>query len=399
MRIAEISAFSQYSVGKIMKNIKSYIDENTDDVCEVFYARGDDSFDPGVHRFAKNYEVYLNAIRARIFDDDGFGFKGNTRRLIKQLNDFNPDIVHLHCLHGYYLNLSLLFKYLKQTKLKVMWTMHDAWAFTGHCCYFSMIDCNKWKSQCLKCPQKKEYPATKVFDCSKKNYEKKKKLFTSFPVEQLKIVAPSYWLSDLLNISYLSKYSIETIHNGIDTSFFNTLPSCESINLPPNKKILLGIASVWDKRKGLDIFLKLSKNLSQDWHIVLIGKTQKKLVFPENITHLCRTTNLEVLKAYYQKADVFLNPTLDENYPTVNLEAQACGCKVICFDSGGAKETNCGLVKILDKNIQLQQLAHEIDDYQKLNKQDLCADTERIDQKSMSSNYYLEMKKLFYKQP
>lgn len=385
MRIAEVSAFSQYSVGKIMRDIKNFIDKNTDDVCEIFYARGDGPQEKGFNKFGKNAEVYLNAARARIFDDDGFGFKGNTHRLIKQLEAFKPDIIHIHCLHGYYINVELFFKFLKESGVKVIWTMHDAWAFTGHCCYFSMVDCEKWRNQCCRCPQKNEYPSSIVFDCSYRNYQKKKEIFTSLPVEQLKIITPSNWLSNLVKESFLKKYSVETVHNGINTDIFNMVESKEFISIPKNKKILLGVASVWDKRKGLDTFLNLSKVLSDDWHIILIGRIDKKITFPLNVTHINRTNNQEVLKAYYQKASLFLNPTLDENFPTVNLEAQACGCKVLSFNTGGCGETNFGNL-FLTKSNDVEKLRLELEEC--LGKDFLAIDNEKISLLAMASGYY-----------
>lgn len=351
MRIAEVSAFSQYSVGKIMRDIKNFIDKNTDDVCEIFYARGEDSRENGIHKYAKDLEINLNVLRARIFDDDGFGFKMNTRRLIKKLKEFNPDVVHIHCLHGYYMNVELLFKYFKETGVKVVWTMHDTWAFTGHCCFFSMIGCNKWKKQCEKCPQKKEYPTSIGFDKSFKNYNRKKNIFGSLNSNQMELITPSDWLKNLIKKSYLSKFNVTTIHNTIDYSIFNLYPSEEQITLP-NKKILLGVASVWDKRKGLETFLEIAKLISDDWHIILIGRIDSKIKMPPNITHINRTSNQQVLKAYYQRATVFLNPTLDDNYPTVNLEAQACGCCVVTFDTGGSCETDIGnLIICEDTNV------------------------------------------------
>ncbi|MGN1373576.1 MAG: glycosyltransferase [Candidatus Coproplasma sp.] len=348
MRIAEVSAFSQYSVGKIMRDIKKYIDEETDDVCEIFFARGDDKKEIGINKIGNDFLVKVNALLARIFDNDGFCLPAITNTLIKRLKAFNPDVIHLHCLHGYYLNAGRLFKYLQDNpQIKVVWTMHDTWAFTGHCCYFSKADCHRWETQCYKCPLKNEYPISRVFDNSKKNYLKKKSIFTSLSEDRVNIVTPSQWLGDLIDKSFLNKYKITTIHNGINTEIFNTEPSSEIIDLP-EKKIILGVASVWDSRKGLDTFIELSKVISDDWCIVLIGKLTKAIDFPDNIIHIERTSNQSVLKKYYQSANVLLNPTLDDNYPTVNLEAQACGCKVLTFDAGGSKETDCGNLYLVD---------------------------------------------------
>lgn len=385
MRIAEVSAFSQYSVGKIMRDIKKYIDEETDDVCEIFFARGYDKKEIGINKIGNDFLVKINAILARVFDNDGFCLPAITNTLIKRLKTFNPDVIHLHCLHGYYLNVNKLFKYLQDNpQIKVIWTMHDTWAFTGHCCYFSKADCHRWETQCYKCPLKNEYPISRVFDNSKKNYLKKKKIFTSLPEDRVNIVTPSQWLGDLIGKSYLNKYKITTIHNGINTDVFNTEPSNEIIDLP-DKKIILGVASVWDSRKGLDTFLELSKIISDDWCIVLIGKLTKSVDLPKNVIHIERTSNQIALKKYYQAAEILLNPTLDDNYPTVNLEAQACGCKVLSFDTGGCNETDCGNLYLVNSS-NVEDIAKQIEaiSEHQLNSIDL----QKINKRTMAKEYY-----------
>ena len=385
MRIAEVSTFSQYSVGKIMRDIKKYIDEETDDVCEIFFARGDDKKEIGINKVGNDFLIKVNALLARIFDNDGFCLPAITNTLIKRLKTFNPDVIHLHCLHGYYLNVDKLFKYLQDNpQIKVIWTMHDAWAFTGHCCYFSKADCHRWETQCYKCPLKNEYPISRVFDNSKQNYLKKKRIFTSLPEDRLNIVTPSQWLGDLIGKSYLNKYKITTIHNGINTDIFNTEPSNELIDLP-DKKIILGVASVWDSRKGLDTFLELSKVISDDWCIVLIGKLTKSVDFPNNVIHIERTSNQSVLKKYYQSASVFFNPTQDEVFGMVNVEAQVCGVKVLSFDTGGSKETNCGNLYLVNSS-NVEDIAKQIEaisEYQ-LNSIDL----QKINKRTMAKEYY-----------
>ena len=360
MRIAEISAFYQYSVGKIMRDIKQYIDNKTEDACEIFYARGEEVNNSGVTKFTSKVSIYFNALISRIFDNDGFCSKYNTKKLIKKLKEFNPDVIHIHCLHGYYLNVELLFKYFKDNpNIKIVWTMHDVWAITGHCCYFNKVNCEKWKTQCYNCPLKKEYPKSLIFDNSKKNYEKKKKIFTSLNKEQLIIVTPSIWIKGIIENSFLSKYQIINIYNGIDLDKFN-LEKEELSSVVSKKKILLSVASVWDYRKGLDTIIDISSKIGPDWEIIIIGKIDKKVVLPKNITHIERTSNQQVLKQYYQSCDVFFNPTKDDNYPTVNLEAQACGAKVLTFDVGGCKETDCGNLYIYENNFVLINKLEEI---------------------------------------
>lgn len=336
MRIAEVSCFSKYSVGKIMQGIKAYINNNTNSTCEIFYARfrNDDSNICVGNKVA----VYSNALIARLFDNDGFLPSFITKKLIDKLEEFNPDIIHIHCLHGYYANVKILFKYFKYKNIKIVWTMHDAWAITGHCCYFSQINCERWKNGCFSCPLKKTYPSSLIFDCSSKNYSKKKEIFNSLDVNNMIIVTPSKWLEDIIKQSYLKQYSVTTIYNGIDISKFKI----KDLKKPHDKKLILGVASVRDERKGLDKFLELSEVISPDWEILLIGKFPKKIILPSNITHIDRTDSQDELVEIYNKSAILFNPTLDDNYPTVNLEAQACGLKVLTYNTGGSLETNCG---------------------------------------------------------
>ena len=353
MKIAEISAFANYSVGNIMRDIKNYVDNNSNDICKVFYARGNKIKNKDYIKFSTKVEIYLNAFFARLLDNDGFCFKNSTRKLIKELDIYQPDIIHIHCLHGYYFNSKLFFKYLTMhPNIKVIWTMHDTWAFTGHCCFFNRINCIKWKTGCNHCQMTKDYPQSLFFDNSKKNYALKERIFNQLLVDQMKIVTPSKWLGSLI-------------------SFKN--------------KIILGEASVWDERKGLDYFIKLNKILEFDWRIILIGQLEEKIKLPNNIYHMNRTSNQEELIKYYKNATVLFNPTLDDNYPTVNLEAQACGCKVLTFKTGGSLETNCGNLYVAeskDINIiyeQIKQIANN-----KLND----IDFDKLSSDRMAKEYY-----------
>ncbi len=336
MKIAEVSAFAQYSVGKIMKDIKYYIDNFTQDECRIYYARGENINASGFYKVGNNFSVNMNALKARIFDNDGFCDKKITNELIRKLKDFEPDIIHIHCLHGYYLNVKTLFNFFEELKnIKIIWTMHDTWAITGHCCFFSSIGCVKWQTECGSCPLKKQYPKSMILDKSRSNFKHKKEIFNSIEPDRMQIIVPSNWLKNIISNSYLSNYNIMTIYNGVNIDLFR--PSYNE-----KEKIILGVASVWDSRKGLDYFIELSSIISKDWKIVLIGKINEPMDFPADIIHIDRTNNQEELIRYYQQAEVFFNPTLDDNYPTVNIEAQLCGTKVLSFDTGGCKETDCG---------------------------------------------------------
>lgn len=377
MKIVQLSAFSTFSVGSIMKNLKTEI-ENNGDNCYIFYGRGDYSNDPNIIKFNSSFSVKKNALMARIFDDDGLCDKLHTRALIKRLQEIEPDIIHIHCLHGYYINYKLLFDYLKNTNIKVVWTMHDTWAFTGHCCYFDSVKCDKWKIGCFKCPAKSEYPKSIIFDRSKRNYKIKKEVFTSLPANRLSIVSPSKWLDGKIAQSFFNKYQHKVIYNGLDLAKF--------VNLGlQRKKIVLAVASVWDRRKNLEKVLNVAKNL-KIWRVIVVGKIETPVNTQnvDNVTFIPRTTNLDELIKLYNEASVFINPTLDDNLPTVNIEAQLCGCKVLTYDVGGSIETDCGLLTIINEKIIIDD--YFLDDLEE--KQAKITSFNNFDNKVMSRIYY-----------
>lgn len=248
-------------------------------------------------------------------------------------------LIHLHNLHGYYLNLPYLFRYIKKHRIPVVWTLHDCWAFTGHCPHFTMAKCDKWKTGCHHCPQYREYPQSLV-DNSRWMYRWKKKWFTG--VEDMTIVTPSQWLADLVKESFLKDYPVKVIHNGIDLKIFKPTPSDfrERYEIPAEKSVLLGVAFGWGKRKGLDVFVELARRLEPEkYQIVLVGTDEKTdKLLPENIISIHRTQNQTELAEIYTAVDLFVNPTREENYPTVNMESIACGTPVLTFRTGGSPE-------------------------------------------------------------
>lgn len=274
----------------------------------------------------------------------------STLAFLKKVDKIKPDIIHLHNLHNSYINLPMLFKYIKRHNVKVIWTLHDCWAFTGQCPYFIMAKCDKWKTGCCSCPSYKDYPYSLV-DRTKTMYKLKKKWFTG--VKDMTIVTPSGWLADLVKQSYLNDYAVKVINNGIDLSVFKPTESDfrEKHGLQ-NKYIVLGVASPWGERKGLDVFLKLSERFDNRYKIVLVGLSkEQKENLPPNIIGFERTANQTELAQVYTAADVFANPTREDNFPTVNIESLACGTPVVTFNTGGSPEIideNCGSVAACD---------------------------------------------------
>ncbi len=253
----------------------------------------------------------------------------------------NPDIIHLHNLHGYYLHAGVLFDFLKEKKKPVVWTLHDCWGFTGHCCYFDFVKCDKWKTHCEKCPLQKKYPESFVFDNSYKNFDVKKELFNG--VQNLTLVTPSHWLSGLLQQSFLKNYPVSVIHNGVDLSVFKTIDEeqlaiKQKLNID-NGAVILGVASVWDRRKGLKDFIQLSEKINPADKIILLGlSADQQKGLPQNIIPIERTESLEEMVQLYNLATVFANPTWVDNFPTTNLESLACGTPVITYNTGGSVE-------------------------------------------------------------
>lgn len=290
-------------------------------------------------RIGTKKDIYAHGLYTRILDKHGLGSQKATRQFIKNIEAESPDIIHLHNIHGYYLNYEILFRFLKNFGKPVIWTFHDCWPFTGHCVHFTYAGCERWQKVCHDCPQKRSYPGSLVFDNSRRNFERKREAFTG--VKDLTIVTPSKWLAGLVKQSFLSEYETVVISNGIDTTVFRpVLSDFKSRHAIEDKFMILGVANVWSQRKGLKYFLELADILENDEIIVLVGLTKKQVEsLPANIIGITRTNNIQELVEIYSAADVFVNPTLEDNYPTVNLEAQACGTYVVTFDSGGTRET------------------------------------------------------------
>lgn len=328
------------STGRICTDIAESL-KNDGHICKIAYGRETvpDRYKEYAVRIGSDFSVKVHAGLSRIFDKSGFYSKHATQKFIKWVREYDPDIIHLHNLHGYYLNIKVLFDYLKSADKPVIWTLHDCWAFTGHAAYCEAVGCEKWKTGCNRCPQKTKYPAGLIFDNSKKNFSRKRKIFTG--VKNLTVVTPSKWLADLVKQSFLSEYPVQVINNGIDLSIFKPTQGCfkEKYGLT-DKKIILGVASVWEERKGFDDFIKLSEKLNEEYRIVLVGVSKEQIaLLPKNILGIERTNNATELAEIYTAADVFVNPTYEDNYPTVNLEAQACGTPVITYKTGGSIES------------------------------------------------------------
>lgn len=338
MKILQINSVCGVgSTGRIATDLYKVLEEQGHE-CKIAYGRGEAPEGINSIKIGTNLDNYAHVFKTRVFDKHGFGSVNSTKKFIEEVKEYDPDIIHLHNIHGYYINIEILFNYLKEVNKPVVWTLHDCWAFTGHCVYFDYVGCDKWKGICDKCPQKNTYPTSNIIDNSEFNYKKKKELFTS--IRNMTIVTPSKWLANLVKKSFLGKYPIEVINNGIDLDLFKPTESNfrETYNIE-DKFVILGVASAWTERKGLNYFMELSKLLNDEYQIVIVGVNEKqKNELPQDIIAITRTNNVRELAEIYTASDLFVNPTLEDNFPTTNLEALACGIPVMSLDTGGSPE-------------------------------------------------------------
>ena len=356
MRIAIINMVPNGSTGKIMLQTAQVAREEGHEVrtfsTEIYSVKGrSEKFVAKDHYlWGSFYENMVHYCFGSVLGQNGCYSKAGTRRLVQELKAFQPHVLHLHNLHSFCINLPILFDYIREYNVRTIWTLHDCWAFTGKCPNFDMAGCDKWKTGCHHCPQLAGYPKSRI-DNSERMYQMKKSWFSD--VENMTLVTPSNWLAGLVGESFLKDYPVQVIHNGLDHSVFKPTASdfrekyhCEE------KKILLGVAFGWSERKGLDVFLKLAERLDDCYQIVLVGTNEtvdKQL--PERIISIHTTQNQQELAKIYSAADLLVNPTREENFPTVNLEALACGTPVLTFRTGGSPETideTCGAV--VEKN-------------------------------------------------
>lgn len=335
------------------------------------------------YRIASDYEVRLDALKSRFFDNAGLNNVRATKRFIKWIREYDPDVIHMHNIHGYYLNVGILFDYLRTCNKRIIWTMHDCWPFTGHSALCDGIGCEKWTSGCFACPQISEYPKAFV-DRSSRNWALKRKIFSG--VQGLTVVTPSGWLADKVRKSFLSEYNVKVIPNGINTEIFyhkdSDLRARYGIE---GKKVLLSAATTWNNLKGYQDFMKLSAMLGPEYVIVLVGVSDKQLhELPDNIIGIRRTADQEEMAKWYSTADLYINLTYCDTYPTVNVESVACGTPVITYRTGGSVESMFDFGKVVPKGDILEVL-NAITGYNYDSDDHVAVPSQKLD-----NNYYLD---------
>ena len=370
MKVVQINSHcGNGSTGKIVVSVSKRLDDHGIEN-QIFYSSFTKSDHPDSIMIGSKPMLRLHQLLSRVFGDQGFHSRFATKKLVRRIRKIDPDLILLHNLHGYYLHIGVLFRFLKEFNKPVLWTLHDCWAFTGHCTHYQIAGCGRWQSGCYNCPNRKEYPYSWFFDRSRTLYQRKKELFTS--VDHLILITPSDWLRGEVEKSFLKDVPAVTIHNGIDLNVFK--PICSDFREKHGigqRKMILGVSSVWKDAKGLDDFIRMAERLDPiDYAVVMVGTNQKiDELLPEEIISIHRTENQEDLARIYSAADVFVNATREDNYPTVNMEALACGTPVVTFDTGGCSETivnGCG-TKVKSNSVEelievLRNLPQKTDD-------------------------------------
>lgn len=346
------------STGRIMKEIGELAMANGWE-SYVAYSKGRDGL-PGSTSIpvpvGNKASVAWHGLQTRILDRHGLGSVRATKRFIEDIRRIGPDIIHIHNIHGYFLNYRILFDFLSHSGIQVIWTVHDCWLYTGHCYHYMYAGCDRWKTGCGHCPQRGKFPRSLLADRSARNFRDKRDAFCSMPEDRLTIVPVSDWMRSEMSESFLKDYRFQVIHNGIDTDVFSPQPALESevrrcYGLG-DRHVILGIASIWSEEKGLNDFVEMAARLDSDEVIVLVGMDRKQLddvlsrcgrtVLGDRMVAVKRTADVHQLAGLYSTADVLVNPTWQDNYPTVNLEAISCGTPVVTYRTGGSIEAVAG---------------------------------------------------------
>ena len=388
MKVVQINATCGIgSTGKICVGISQLL--TTADIENYILCSRNNGYPLGIPSASNRY-IKLQALKSKLSGNYGFNSRCATRKMIAELERARPDIVHLHNIHGHDCDLEMLFTWFRRNRIKLIWTFHDCWAFTGYCPHFTMAKCDKWKTACKDCDQYRCF--SWLFDRSRALFEKKKELFAGL---DMTIVTPSRWLASLVKQSFLKEYPVSVVHNGIDLDVFQPVfGNFREKNGLGNKRIVLGVAFGWDARKGLDVFIELSKRLPANYQIVLVGTdTNVDKLLPENILSIHRTQNQQELAEIYTAADVFVNPTREENYPTVNMEALACGTPVLTFQTGGSPEMldeSCSAVVACDDVDALEKEVLRICTYKPYT-EDACLEKAREFDQSERFKEYLKL--------
>lgn len=383
MKVLYINSVTDFgSTGKIVSDLASI--SSVDSL--IVYGRKESS-KTNSYKISNSLNTIYSMVSTILFNDETLIDKNSTARLIEKIKEFKPDIIHLHNIHGYYLNYDKLFSYLNTTNIKVVWTFHDCWPITGYCPYFDLANCNKYKNGCKNCPIHFSYPYSIFKQNISKHYDLKNKLFNLN--KNLTIVTPSKWLSSIVKESYLKDKDIRVINNGIDLSKFKSTKE-------KNKDFsIVFVANYWTKSKGIDELEKIIKNIDKDIKVTIVGSLKATSYLNDRCSLISRTSSVEELVDIYSSSHLFINPTLEENLPTVNIEALACGTPVITYNTGGSPEIiDKKTGKVIDK-YDYVSMANEINKEHKnyTYKVDDCVNRSKLFSKEIMQENYLKLYK------
>lgn len=283
------------------------------------------------------FDHCLHGAQSLLLDRHGLASCGPTKKLIREIEQIKPDLIHLHNIHGFYLNYPILFRYLSTVDIPVVWTLHDCWAFTGHCAWPIHGHCDRFQEQCCHCPlQSKGYPKSFLLDRSRSNFKLKKRYFRS--LQDLHLVTVSRWLEQQVRLSFMQDMDIRTIYNGLDTEVFRpsgTPPTSVTDGHP----LVLGVCNAWYDWKGLDDMAALREILPDDYEVMVVGVNEDQMHrLPEGITCIRRTDSVSQLAEIYSQADVFVNPSKVESFGMTTAEALSCGTPSIVYDTSACPE-------------------------------------------------------------
>lgn len=332
------SVINKGSTGRIAQQIGEHV-ENQGWRHFLVYGRPSNPTNLDAYKISSYTDNLIHYGLSLALDAHGLGSQITTSKLCRWLSQINPSLVHLHNLHGYYLNYPILAKYLQEKRIPVVWTLHDCWAFTGHCSYYSDINCTKWHTECHTCPKKRSYPAS-ITDRSKSNFERKQKLFKAF--DSLQLVTVSDWLKGEVQKSFLSKLPVVTIHNGVDTKVFHENYSTAELDERYHLKgrfVAVAAATSWSPTKGFQDYLRMAEKLDENEKIVLIGLNDHQIAnLPPGIIGITRTESSEELARWYRRANVVLNLSTQETFGMTTVEGFACGSPSIVYNATASPE-------------------------------------------------------------
>lgn len=347
MRVLFVNGVVDYgSTGKIVRDLADGLKDQGHDVSMVFGRHQAHELQNTVDVSSK-LGFYHHYFGSRILGKHGQYSKRATKQTIQEIERFKPDVIHLHNLHGYYLHVPNLLKYLAKAGIPVIWTLHDCWMISGSAAYFDYYGCDVWDQGCQKCHNTKEYPINQFGLHQIQNLKWKQELVSQ--LSQLEVITVSNWLNELISSTFFQKHQIHTIYNGINENVFTPSPKSQSTQIK-----LLGVANEWEKRKGLDDFIALNEKLDDRYEITLIGLSEAQVAaLPSDMVGITRTKDQKELAQYYSDADIYLNLSVEETMGLTTIESLACGTPVITYNKTAVPE-------LVDESVGLVVEAHDL---------------------------------------